>query len=65
MEELDYKDLKYRLKEEGVGYAIKHYYGRNISHRDSKVVKLWAEAFDKISELESYIEERCDSGDSR
>tara|TARA_R110001592_G_scaffold93398_1_gene271330 strand:+ start:137 stop:331 length:195 start_codon:yes stop_codon:yes gene_type:complete len=64
MDKLEYEDLKYRLEAEGEGYALKHYYGRNIDHDDKKVVKLWAEAFDKLIELKKYIdqkvEEKCD-----
>ena len=32
MDKLKYEDLQYRLEAEGEGYALKHYYGRNIDH---------------------------------
>lgn len=57
-EELEYEDLQYRLEAEGEGYALKHYYGRDIKHSDKKVVKLWAEAYDKLIELEKYIDKK-------
>ena len=58
MYKLEYEDLRYRLESEGEGYALKHYYGRDINHSDKKVVKLWAEAYDKLIELEKYIDEK-------
>jgi len=58
MDELKYEDLQYRLFAEGVGNAITNYYGRDINHSDKKVVKLWAEAYDKLIELEKYIDEK-------
>lgn len=60
MEELTYEDLDYRLQAEGEGYAIKHYYGRDIKHNDKKVVKLWAEAYDKLTELQKYIDKKIE-----
>ena len=60
MDELEYEDLQYRLEAEGAGYAIQHYYGRDINHSDKKVVKLWAEAYDKLIELENYIDEKVE-----
>ena len=53
-----YSDFEYRLSAEGEGYAIKHYYGRNIEHSDEILVKLWAEAYDKLIELEDYISKK-------
>ena len=53
-----YEDLKYRLDNEGHGYALKHYYGPNIEHDDVKIVKLWKETHDKIVELEKYLDEK-------
>ena len=58
MDKLEYWQLKYRLDNEGEGYALKHYYGRDIDHEDAHVVKLWAEAHDKLVELESYIKDK-------
>lgn len=58
MEELEYEDLQYRLEAEGEGYALKHYYGRDINHADKDVVKLWAETHDKLIELEKYINKK-------
>lgn len=60
MNKLEYKDLKYRLENEGVGYALKHYYGRDIVHKDEHLVRLWAEAHDKLIELEKYIDKNVD-----
>lgn len=60
MGELTYEDLDYRLQAEGEGYAIKHYYGRDIKHNDKKVVKLWAEAYDKLTELQKYIDKKIE-----
>ena len=34
MSDITYEDLRYRLKNEGEGYALKHYYGPNIDHED-------------------------------
>ena len=50
--ETTYEDLSYRLRNEGEGYALKHYYGPNIDHKDEKVVRLWKEAHYKLIELE-------------
>ena len=58
MEELEYYDLRIRLDQEGEGYALKSYYGRNIKHKDKEVVRLWAEAHDKLLELENYIDKK-------
>lgn len=54
---LSYEDLQYRLEAEGEGYALKHYYGRDIEHDDEKMIRLWAETYDKLKELEVYIDE--------
>lgn len=56
--EVTYEDLSYRLRNEGEGYALKHYYGPNIDHKDEKVVRLWKEAHDKLIELEEYLQEK-------
>jgi hypothetical protein len=58
MSDITYEDLRYRLQNEGEGYALKHYYGPNIDHEDEKVVRLWKEAHDKLVELEKYVEEK-------
>jgi len=58
MSDITYEDLRYRLKNEGEGYALKHYYGPNIDHEDEKVVRLWKEVHDKLVELEKYVEEK-------
>ena len=60
MSDITYEDLRYRLQNEGEGYALKHYYGPNIDHEDEKVVRLWKEAHDKLVELEKYIEDKCE-----
>jgi hypothetical protein len=57
-EQIDYENLMYRLTNEGEGYALKHYYGRDINHKDEKVVRLWREAHDKLVELEKYLDEK-------
>jgi hypothetical protein len=56
MSDITYEDLSYRLRNEGEGYALKHYYGPNIDHKDEKVVRLWKEAHDKLIELEEYLQ---------
>ena len=58
MNNITYKDLSYRLDNEGEGYALKHYYGPDIDHEDEKVVRLWKEAHDKLVELEEYLQEK-------
>lgn len=58
MSDITYEDLSYRLRNEGEGYALKHYYGPNIDHKDEKVVRLWKEAHDKLIELEEYLQEK-------
>jgi len=58
MSDTTYEDLSYRLRNEGEGYALKHYYGPNIDHKDEKVVRLWKEAHDKLIELEEYLQEK-------
>lgn len=58
--ETTYEDLSYRLRNEGVEYALKHYYGPKIDHKDEKVVRLWKEAHDKLIELEEYLQEKID-----
>lgn len=60
MNDMTYEDLSYRLRNEGEGYALKHYYGPNIDHEDEKVVRLWKEAHDKLVELENYIEQKIE-----
>lgn len=61
MNDITYKDLRYRLKNEGVEYALKHYYGPNIDHEDETVVRLWKEAHDKLIELENYLDQKIES----
>lgn len=63
MDEITYKDLLYRLRNEGEGYALKHYYGRKINHSDKKVVKLWKDAHDKLVELEDYLKEQIENSE--
>ena len=58
--EVTYEDLRYRLRYEGEGYALKHYHGPNIEHKDEKVVRLWKEAHDKLVELEKYLDEKLE-----
>ena len=58
MSDITYEDLSYRLRNEGEGYALKHYYGPNIDHKDEKVVRLWKESHDKLIELEEYLQEK-------
>ena len=58
MNNITYKDLRYRLDNEGEGYALKHYYGPDIDHEDEKVVRLCKDAHDKLIELEEYLQEK-------
>jgi len=58
--DITYGDLKYRLENEGEGYALKHYYGPNIEHEDEKVVRLWRDAHDKLIELEKYLADKIE-----
>ena len=61
--ETTYEDLSYRLRNECEVYALKHYYGPNIDHKDEKVVRLWKEAHDKLIELEEYLQEKINEDD--
>lgn len=60
MDEITYEELLYRLENEGEGYALKHYYGPDIEHKDEKVVKLWRDAHDKLLELEKYLQQKIE-----
>lgn len=56
-EKITNEDLKYRLKVEGEGYALKHYYGRDIQCEDKKSEILWKKAYDSLINLENYLNE--------
>jgi hypothetical protein len=48
---LDYVASK--LDNEGVGYAIQHYFGRNLDSESDELNKAWREAFDALEKVKS------------
>ena len=44
------------IENEGIGYAIEDYWGRDIPTDDEKLKELWAKAYDALQELSSYID---------
>ncbi len=53
--EVTIKDMRYRLEAEGEGYALLHYYGRNISCEDKTAENLWKSAYDALIKLTEYV----------
>lgn len=49
-------DLYYHLKVEGIGYAMKTYFGRNIVCENKSIENSWREVYDAISKLEELLE---------
>ncbi len=48
-------DLAYRIEDEGIGYAVLHYYGREIECDGDPVFEaLWKAAFDAMKALEEH-----------
>lgn len=50
---------------EGLDYAILHYYGKDISDKvdDKELVELWAQAYDVLEKIEAKIEGALDGDD--
>lgn len=50
-------DLVARIENEGLGYAVQHYYGRNIECvADPTFEALWKAAYDAIVALEAHAQ---------
>jgi len=51
------EELKHSINNEGIGYAILNYYGRDIKCVDDKEAeKLWKKAYTSLKKLEIYLE---------
>ena len=63
IEKLSNEDLKNRIRNEGIGYAILSYYGRDIQCEDKEAERLWKAAYDKLTSLQNYLNEQVDDGE--
>jgi len=50
-------DLAYRIEEEGLSYAVQHYYGREVEcEADPAFEALWKAAYDAIVALDKHAQ---------
>jgi len=54
-EELTAQDVADRVGIEGLGYAIRNYFARDLGSEDEKLNKLWKEAYDSLDKLTDYL----------
>ena len=51
------EDMVYQINEEGIGYAIQHYYGRNIScPEDPEFEAAWKAAYDAMAKVSEFVD---------
>ena len=63
IEKLSNEDLKNRIRNEGIGYAILSYYGRDIHCEDKEAERLWKKAYDSLINIQNYLNEQVDDGE--
>ncbi len=65
MDKLSNEDLLNRIENEGIGYAIQHYYGKLEEERalDEIAGRLWNNAYDSLKLLQDYLEKDVNSGE--
>lgn len=52
------QDLINIIYQEGIGYAVQHYYGKNIECPEDRVLEqLWKDTYDALEKLTVYINE--------
>jgi hypothetical protein len=51
------KKFLWRVEDEGLEYALLHYFGRDITDEvdDEELLALWEQAYDKLEELNNYV----------
>lgn len=50
------QDMVYRVEYEGVGYAVQHYYGRDVScPEDPELEAAWKAAYDALTKLDDIL----------
>lgn len=59
------RDFAEKVDNEGMDYAILHYFGEDISDEvnDKELIKLWKEAYKILVKIEEKIETALDSED--
>ena len=50
-------DVAFRVYEEGLGYAIREYYGCELNSESDDLNRSWAEAYDSMAIVESLLPE--------
>jgi hypothetical protein len=51
------EELAYKVDNEGLGYAVLDYFGRQVDVDDDTVKQAWAEAYDALDRLRQLIPE--------
>ena len=45
-----------KIENEGLDYAIQHYFGRELGSNHERLNSLWAEAYDILTEISAILE---------
>lgn len=53
--QLELDNVRYKVDDEGLGYCIQHYYGRDINTVDKDLNAAWAEAYDALGVVENIL----------
>lgn len=48
------RDVVAKVENEGLGYAIQSYYGRNLNSESDELNDAWAKAYDALAQVEGF-----------